>query len=342
MIPAVFFVVAGIASVTGGGLAIHGGLMMKDASDKMKEAQNRVETAKVNFENTNLSVTKLMDELGKKELTILNNFSEFSETIEKIQGRPNFKEIRQDGIDIAEYEGEELKKVSVGAGILLGGLGGSALGTAGGFAAAGVTTSAIMAFGVASTGTTISSLSGAAAVNATLAALGGGALAAGGGGVALGTVVLGVSSLGIGLLIGGIIFNFTGGTLSNKADEAVKQSFETQNEINKVVSFLNELKKVAQVFFDKLNDIEKIYIKYLDDVKSIVNEHKRWNEYSDDEKDKVKILCLVVGLLYEMCKTKLVLANENVNECNIVNHKDINDICNKADVFQKNLSSNYR
>ena len=337
MIPAVFFVVAGIASVTGGGLAIHGGLRMKDASDKMKSAQDRVEKAKSNFENTNLSTTGLMDELGKKELTILNNFSEFSDTMEKIQGRPDFKEIKQDGIDIAEYEGEELKKVSVGAGVLLGGLGGSALGTAGGFAAAGVTTSAVMAFGVASTGTAISSLSGAAAVNATLAALGGGAIAAGGGGVALGTVVLGVSSLGIGLLIGGIIFNFTGGTLSDKADEAVKQSFETQKEINKVISFLNELKNAAQVFFDRLNDVEKLYISYFKDVKSIVEKNTKWSEYSNDEKEKVKTLCLIVGLLYEMCKTKLVLANENVNECNIVNHNDIDKVCDKAEKMQNNI-----
>ena len=74
-----------------------------------------------------------------------------------------------------------LKKVSIGAGVLLGGLGGAAVGTAGGFAAAGATTSAVMALGTASTGTAIASLSGAAATNATLAALGGGAIAAGAG-----------------------------------------------------------------------------------------------------------------------------------------------------------------
>lgn len=45
-------------------------------------------------------------------------------------------------------------------------------------------------FGAASTGTAISTLSGAAATNATLAWLGGGALAAGGGGTAAGTALL--------------------------------------------------------------------------------------------------------------------------------------------------------
>lgn len=49
---------------------------------------------------------------------------------------------------------------------------------------------AVSTFGVASTGTAISTLSGAAATNATLAAIGGGSIAAGGGGVAVGTAIL--------------------------------------------------------------------------------------------------------------------------------------------------------
>ncbi len=46
-------------------------------------------------------------------------------------------------------------------------------------------------FGIASTGTFIGTLSGAAAHNATMAALGGGSLLTGGGGMAAGAVTLG-------------------------------------------------------------------------------------------------------------------------------------------------------
>ena len=53
------------------------------------------------------------------------------------------------------------------------------------------TTSLVAAFGTCSTGAAISSLSGAAATNATLACLGGGAVSAGGGGMAVGAAVLG-------------------------------------------------------------------------------------------------------------------------------------------------------
>lgn len=67
---------------------------------------------------------------------------------------------------------------------------------AGGLGAPAVVSTAVASFGTASTGTAISTLSGAAATKATLAWLGGGALAAGGLGVAGGVVVLGAIGVG--------------------------------------------------------------------------------------------------------------------------------------------------
>jgi hypothetical protein len=62
----------------------------------------------------------------------------------------------------------------------------------------------VSTYASASTGTAISSLSGAAAENALLAWLGGGSLASGGGGVAAGTAVLGLVTIVPRLIIGGM------------------------------------------------------------------------------------------------------------------------------------------
>lgn len=66
----------------------------------------------------------------------------------------------------------------------------SGIGTGLGFVAGWGTLAAISAWGTASTGTAIATLSGAAATNASFALLGGGTLAAGGGGAALGSIIL--------------------------------------------------------------------------------------------------------------------------------------------------------
>lgn len=116
-----------------------------------------------------------------------------------------------------------------------------------------------MALGTASTGTAIASLSGVAATNATLAALGGGALAAGGGGMALGTAVLGGATLGVGLLVGGIIFNITGSKLSDKADEAWYQMLKAEEKIKKICAYLSELRKYSESYYNTLSLTYGIY-----------------------------------------------------------------------------------
>ena len=192
-------------------------------------------------------------------MEILRDFEFFSDTIEKIQNRPVFEEYNKNGIKLPSYDREKLKEVSIGAGVLLGGLGGAAVGTAGGFAAAGATTAAVMALGTASTGAAIGSLSGVAATNATLAVLGGGALAAGGGGMALGTTILGATTLGVGLLVGGVIFNVTGSKLSDKADEAYRQMKKAEEKINKACGYLNELASTGK-------DILRLWKKYVENM----------------------------------------------------------------------------
>lgn len=188
-----------IAGAAGVGSGINGAMKIKDANDTIKSAERQHKENIARFEATSERTNTIMDNLGKLELNILKSFEKFSDVIEKIQNRPQFKSYNINGVLLPKYDKEELRKVSVGAGVLLGGLGGAAAGTAGGFAAAGATTAAVMALGTASTGTAIASLSGAAATNATLAALGGGAIAAGGGGMALGSAVLGAATLGVGL-----------------------------------------------------------------------------------------------------------------------------------------------
>ena len=181
-LPLILGAAAAVAGLAGVGTGIHGAVKMKEANDTMKAADSRHKRNLTKFENQNKRTNGDMDKLGSLELKILKSFETFSDVFEKIQNKPEFKQYQKNGVNIPKYDGEELKKVSIGAGVLLGGIGGAALGTAGGFAAAGATTAAVMALGTASTRTAIASLSGAAATNATLASIGGGAIAAGGGG----------------------------------------------------------------------------------------------------------------------------------------------------------------
>lgn len=93
-------------------------------------------------------------------------------------------------------------------------------------------------FGVASTGTAIGTLSGAAATNAILAWFGGGSLAAGGGGIAAGTAVLGGLVAIPVIAITGIFQHLT----ANKKIKRLKE------EEIKIIELIDQIKKNLLAF----------------------------------------------------------------------------------------------
>lgn len=115
---------------------------------------------------------------------LANTPKEFAVTLQKINAEVTTFEHKESEIQEAEKQAK-MAEGGTGAGATLSALG-LAVATMGPTAAMGVATT----FGVASTGTAISALSGAAANSAALAWLGGGTLAAGGGGMSAGTALL--------------------------------------------------------------------------------------------------------------------------------------------------------
>lgn len=143
------------------------------------------------------------------------------------------REVDVDPIVINDLKVSAIKAHNVATGALS--MGTSAVGAASG------TKLLIGLFGTASTGTSISGLSGAAATKATMAWLGGGSIAAGGGGVALGTVVLGGLTVAPAALVGGFV-------LSKRGSEAVVEARSYEADVNIEISRL----KAMSAFLDKL------------------------------------------------------------------------------------------
>ena len=143
--------------------------------------------------------------------------------------------------------------------------------------------------------------------------------------MALGSAVLGGATLGVGLLVGGVIFNITGSKLSDKADEAYAQAKKTEQEVNKIISYLDTLDKAADIFEKDLNKVNEEYEKRLKALDHVVNlsGKVKWSDFTDKEKLMTENLVMLVGLLYKMCQIKLVLKSDNENEPNIVNSKEI-------------------
>jgi hypothetical protein len=332
-IPFILIAVCVASGATGATLGVHSAVTIKDSKGYISEAEKIQNNALYRLKVHSKKAIAMADELGKMEMNILDSFKTFSDCIERIQGRPEFKKIETFSFNLDNKGIQELKKTSGDVSLLLGITGSMATGVAGGFAAAGATTSAISVLCTASTGTAITDLSGIAATNATLSALGGGSLASGGGGMALGSTVLSASSAGIGLLAGGLLMEFNAKKLSDSADIAMQEAKKTEAQTREFISFFDELSEVIDKYGYNMAKIANKYNKQLVRLMDLIKRRRdySWSSFTEEEKRTVEITVLYVTILYNMCKVQLT--KRTSRGLNVVNKSEIQSMIEHTDKY---------
>lgn len=155
-----------------------------------------------------------------------------------------------------------------------------AAGVGSGAAVAGgsILTALATTFGTAGTGAAISTLSGVAASNAVLAWIGGGTIAAGGGGMALGSTILGLMGP-VGWGIAGLSIVGGGWSLRSKNDKIVaeyqKASKEYQHHNDMLFNKVSEVNNLISETQSNLNTLTRYNEKVFTD---------NFNSFSDSEK----------------------------------------------------------
>ncbi len=220
-----------------------------DASQRIKAAKARYERRRNKYKrklsNYNLkrkNAQKSFEELGKVRLESLVVLGKVADVLKKAKVKERDLENK---LSIRKQKLQIWKIASVRAIEILGGI-----------AKAGVTGASTAAaayglvgiFGTASTGTAIATLSGAAATNATLAWLGGGSLAVGGGGVTLGTLVLGGIVAGPALLLAGFFAQGKAGQIENEVKKNIAKMEIAEVKMDQQLAVLNVmLKRISEL-----------------------------------------------------------------------------------------------
>ncbi|WP_328434229.1 hypothetical protein [Streptomyces sp. NBC_00425] len=214
-------VLIGVGVATGGSGVTVGGkgaYDLKRSKARLKEAgqvyERRLAEAEDALAATNTVLGTLGEQQRRARVDVVLRMGDFLRRHER-QVRES-ERLLVEGIDATMTKVPGLHGLDVDAMAWIGG----ALGSAAAGAGAGVgITAAASSFGVASTGAAISGLAGAAAESATLAFLGGGSLASGGGGMALGATVLNFVTIGPALLVGGLLVKGQGTKALTRAGE---------------------------------------------------------------------------------------------------------------------------
>ena len=305
------FLLGGAAVATG---AFGAGTTAKAVSDNMTAkkintlANESVDKAKNKLEQHRQWVATSLSELGELKVYVLtNSITKFVNEFGKIKNidftsSVGIEELSKLHIDQKDFD--ELKELGNFAVNMLEG------------ASAGAVGGTLMAFGsyglahglaAASTGTAISTLSGAAATNATLSFFGGGSLAAGGFGMAGGMVVLGSIVAGPALAVMGLI---TG----SKAQEKVDKALENKAQADEIVEALSiasaqcsAIRRRTYMYYNLLTHLETYFLPLVWQMEDIIkNEGEDYRQYSQESKKVIMKVASTAGSIKAIIDTPLL------------------------------------
>ncbi|MBR1904647.1 MAG: hypothetical protein IJ824_05695 [Alphaproteobacteria bacterium] len=304
-------------------VATGGAVKTIDAMDDMstakrinREAQELADSATRRRENARTNTNSCLEKLGRTKIGIMaNSMKNFVDAFGRIKNVRSRDVVGLDGLkdfDTNSREFLDMKNDSFKASELAtNGVQSIAAGTATAAAAYGTA----MTFGVASTGTAIAGLSGAAATNATLAWLGGGALSAGGAGMFGGAMVLGGLVAAPALVITGLF-------MGAKADKALSDAHTNKDkarmydqQVTNECTAMSAIGTRANQVTDVLNKLDKKIYDAVSDLKNVIEFFGTdAKQYNDVAMKKVAIAIDVAKATKQMIDTPMMKENGSLTD----------------------------
>jgi hypothetical protein len=277
-IPFIAIAIGAGTAALGIGKGIKAAVDNNDAKDYNRWANDKIDEAKNNLEICRKTSNSALEALGSKKLFILDKgVARFVKVFEKIQNvqledSPGLNELSKFRLDKQSFD--TLKEMGNYVGSIISGIASGALG--GGLAAFG-------AYGgvhlLATSGALFGhAVFGAAATNATLAFLGGGALAAGGLGMAGGAAVLGGLIAGPALAIMGFVVGAKASKNLDKAKGNYAEAKKIAEELNVASTLCNGIRRRSYMFERLLIRLEALFLPLIiqmeNDISQIIIQHE--------------------------------------------------------------------
>ncbi len=287
-VPIILGAIAAGAALYGAAKGINAAMDHTDASDLNDAAKSLVDNANRKLEAQRDTTNDVITDYGTRKLRAFNGaIADFIENFERLKNvelihPPELEKLKIDNSDSTlsglRNDYQALKDAGLGLGAGLGGGAALAFGAYNG----------TMMLAAASTGTAISSLTGVAATNATLAWLGGGSLTAGGLGMAGGMWVLGGIVAGPALAIFGHIMGDKGEAALNNARTNQVQAQAVKDEVELMIGKLQAIEQVSSLANMTFSRISSRLRHSVRDLRNVIDSNgNNYSEYPQDCREVV-------------------------------------------------------
>ena len=316
-IPFAFIALGAGTAALGIGKGVKAGADQQEANETNERAQNLVDRATEKAKISRANSSKAIENLGHKKVWILDNsVDSFIRSFEQIHNIKLEESVGMDELKKIQFDKQtfgELKQMSEMASSIAGSVvGGAAAGTLAAIGAYG----GAMTFGAcATTGTFIATLSGAAATNATLAFLGGGALSVGGLGMAGGTAVLGGLVAGPALAIMGFVVGAKASANKDAAYSNLAKVRKYEEEVKTVQVLCKAIRMRANMFEWLLIKLDAIFEPMIESLDQIIRTRGTdFSQYSKSEKAVVAANLALAKAIKMVLDTPILTEEGNLTE----------------------------
>lgn len=300
------FILAG-AALAAGGLGIGKGFRavgrVNQAKELEEQAQARFEAQKVSVEKARDNCQAALETLGRRKLQVMDTeMRRFAVSFGRLKNVrltdvPSMSEVPK-----AELQAMEQASIGFDAVDALKALAASgAAGATAGFVSYG----AVGALATASTGAAISGLSGVAAANATLAWFGGGALSAGGLGMAGGAWILGSIVTGPVLAIGGMVMSAKSKESLANAKAKAAEAAQAIEQMKTVEVATGLIQSRAEQIHTLLHGLWEELRRALPTLERVVAREQEWSRLTSAEREAVAAVTALAYLIRQLIDAPL-------------------------------------
>lgn len=147
----------------------------------------------------------------------------------------------------------------------------------------------------------------------------------------------GLAAFGAGALVAapaaigaGFVLCFKGVGLKKKAIENKRQAVKMSKDVDTIVAFYAKIREATISFHESFCAIYNKYDSYLRHVDATLMEKEQWKEFSRAERKNVENTVLLARLLYEMCKTNIVVRQSSEDKLDTINSTALMKLEKKA------------